>query len=126
MCSHQPVTFNDAEKEYNSSKNRFPDKLPSELALYIMQCVVTVSLSQSTVVLCMDVVLPVLIYIFIPLLALKMCMSNQNLDHKHGKLIFPNSSCHYFVVCFQFESQYLKNCKRYKTFQKSRVRRPNV
>ena len=56
VCSHQPVTFNDAEKEYNSSKNRFPDKLPSELALS-MQLVVTVSLSQSTVVLCMDEVL---------------------------------------------------------------------
>ena len=41
MCFHQPVTFNDAEKEYNSSKNRFPDKLPSELALHIMQyCVI--------------------------------------------------------------------------------------
>ena len=31
MCSHQLVTFSEAEQEYNSSKNRFSDKLPSEL-----------------------------------------------------------------------------------------------
>ena len=30
VSSHHPVTFTDAEQEYNSSKNRFPDKLPSE------------------------------------------------------------------------------------------------
>ena len=30
MCFHQPVTFSEAEQEYNSSKNRFSDKLPSE------------------------------------------------------------------------------------------------
>ena len=30
VCSQQPVSCADAEKEYNSSKNRFPDKLPSE------------------------------------------------------------------------------------------------
>ena len=30
VSSHHPITFTDAEQEYNSSKNRFPDKLPSE------------------------------------------------------------------------------------------------
>ena len=36
MSSHHPVTFTDAEQEYNSSKNRFPDKLPSECYNYPM------------------------------------------------------------------------------------------
>ena len=30
VSSHHLITFTDAEQEYNSSKNRFPDKLPSE------------------------------------------------------------------------------------------------
>ena len=34
VCSQQPVSCADAEKEYNSSKNRFPDKLPSENILH--------------------------------------------------------------------------------------------
>ena len=33
VSSHHPVTFSDAEKEYNRSKNRFPDKLPSECSV---------------------------------------------------------------------------------------------
>ena len=35
VSSHHPVTFSDAEEEYNRSKNRFPDKLPSECMLLI-------------------------------------------------------------------------------------------
>ena len=30
VSSHHPVSYVDAEQKYNSSKNRFPDKLPSE------------------------------------------------------------------------------------------------
>ena len=37
VSSHHPVTFSDAEKEYNRSKNRFPDKLPSE-CIYVVVC----------------------------------------------------------------------------------------
>ena len=36
VSSHHPVTFTDAEQEYNSSKNRFPDKLPSECYIILL------------------------------------------------------------------------------------------
>ena len=38
VSSHQQVTFTDAEQDYNNSKNRFPDKLPSEFILFVHDC----------------------------------------------------------------------------------------
>ncbi|CAI8039702.1 Receptor-type tyrosine-protein phosphatase S, partial [Geodia barretti] len=38
VSSHHPVTFSDAEEEYNRNKNRFPDKLPNDTYRVRLRC----------------------------------------------------------------------------------------